>query len=169
MVPYRSQLWCHLRSTYCRHYTRESTDLGTDSDSALTSVDRNRIRSNTRSVIDPSAICHPPYQLLHRMPPKPHIHKRHKALIALCRSYKVSCHGREVSRSIAHGMPYHILYNSHFIRRMQLQWQSHRCLHSVNWFNCTRSVAGLSDLDIQGHAQCAVPRSQMQLRHQQWR
>jgi len=35
---------------------RERTDLGTDSDSAPISLDRNRIRPNIRSVIDPSAI-----------------------------------------------------------------------------------------------------------------
>ena len=84
-------------------YTRERTDLGTDSDSALISVDRNRIRSNIRPVIDPSAICRPPYQLLHRMPPKPH---NHKAVIALCCGYIVSCRGPGASRSTAHGTPY---------------------------------------------------------------
>jgi len=82
---------------------RERIDLGTDSDSTPISVDRNRIRSNIRSVIDPSAICRPPYQLLHRMPPKPHNHKRHNAVITLCYGYKVLCRGRGASRSTAHG------------------------------------------------------------------
>ena len=80
---------------YTLEKIRERTDIGTDSDSAPISVDRNRIRSNIRSIIDPSAICRPRYQLLHRMPPKPYNHKRHKAVIALCRVYKVPCRRRE--------------------------------------------------------------------------
>jgi len=84
--------WCAVLYAV---FSRERTDLGTDSDSAPISVDRNRIQSNIRSVIDPSAICRPRYQLLHRMPPKPYNHKWHKAVIAICRVYKVPCRRRE--------------------------------------------------------------------------
>ena len=103
--------------------SRERTDLATDSDSAPISVDRNRIRSNIRSVIDPSTICRPRYQLLHGMPPKPHNHKRHKAVIALCRVYKVPCLERRASRAPLTARSIS-LHNSHFTPRMQLQRQS---------------------------------------------